>query len=64
MNVVTIKAKSASLVELHARANVRASGLAEQTTSPVLVVYQKQGASLYYENESGQERVKAPSRPN
>lgn len=51
MSVVTIKARSRYRRELVEVANRRANGLLESCRDRVLVVYDHQGASIYYERD-------------
>ncbi|MHB8875507.1 MAG: hypothetical protein ACYC8T_17625 [Myxococcaceae bacterium] len=61
--VLVIKAKAGSpsqLEELRALANETASGLLEDQSDRVLVVYENQAASIYYEGAPAPAPVRAP----
>jgi hypothetical protein len=58
--VLVIKAKAGSpadLAKLRVPVNQKASGLLEEHSDRVLVVYGKQAASLYYEGAQGSARA-------
>ena len=60
MPVVVLKAKAGSpadLEKLRVQANLKASGLLEESSDRVLVVYDKQAASIYSEGALAPVRV-------